>query len=64
MDNSLKEGKLGSQVRNRGRERLIEREVRWVHVLERESKEESETGPAKNLRQWSWGQREEIKMRR
>lgn len=64
MDNSLKEGKLGSQVRNRGRERLIEREVRWVHVLERESKEERETGPAKNLRQRRWGQREEIKRRR
>lgn len=50
MDNSFKEGKLGSHERKRGRERLIEREVRWVQVLERESKEERDTGPAKNLR--------------
>lgn len=42
----------------------MQREVRWVHDEEREVSEERETGPAKNLRLRSWGQKEETMKRR
>lgn len=50
IDNSFNLGKLMIHMRKRGLERLIHREVSWVHAVEREVREERETGPAKNLR--------------